>query len=306
MIAARQITALVILLPRVVGAQPWVPPAGTGALSIGVQRIDHTGHRVTDGTLFSNGRSLNVSLYIGAEYALTDRWSISATLPYVFGRYTDAEPPPPFIPFLAIDQGRCWNSGFQDFDVTARYSVASGSFALTPSVSAALPSQNYVYRGEAAVGRHLRELRLGVDAGLRLDAIHPRLSFDGRYSLAIVERVLDIPNNRSNGAVGIAYRLRSNLSARAAVGWQRTHGGLRLGSPLPSDLLPPGEVNTPERLDQHDRLLRDNSTHVGWTVSYHFTRVNVFGSYVAFMEGSDTHAGRAMTTGISWPFELRR
>jgi hypothetical protein len=70
--------------------------------------------------------------------------------------------------------------------------------------------------------------------------------------------------------------------------------------------LPPGEVNTPERLDQHDRLLRDNSTHVGWTVSYHFTRVNVFGSYVAFMEGSDTHAGRAMTTGISWPFELRR
>ena len=304
--AARLIAALIVCLPRSTAAQPWVPPAGTGAVTVGLQRIDHTGHRVTDGTLFSNGKSLNVSLYIGAEYALTDRWSLSATLPYVFGKYSDPAPPPPFVPFLPIDQCRCWNSDFQDFDVTARYSVAIGSVALTPSLSATLPVQDYAYRGEAAVGRHLRELRVGVDAGLRLDAFHPRLSLDGRYALALVERVLDIPNNRSNGAVGVAYRIRPNLSARAVVGWQRTHGGLRIGSPPPSDLLPPGEVNTRERVDEHDRLLRDNSTHVGGTVSYQFTRVDVFATYLAFVSGSDTHAGRAITTGISWPFELRR
>jgi hypothetical protein len=30
----------------------------------------------------------------------------------------------------------------------------------------------------------------------------------------------------------------------------------------------------------------------------------VFASYIAFVGGTDTHAGGALTAGISWPFEL--
>ena len=44
-------------------------------------------------------------------------------------------------------------------------------------------------RGEAVVGRNLREVRIAVDAGQRLDAISPKLSVQGRYSYAFVERV---------------------------------------------------------------------------------------------------------------------
>jgi hypothetical protein len=285
-------------------AQPWVPPAGNGSFTFALQRIDHTGHRVTDGTLFANGRSLNVSLYVGIEYALTDRWTFSAALPYVFGKYTDPLPPPPFIPFLPVDQCRCWHSGLQDVDVTARYNVVNGRFALTPSLSLGVPSHDYAYRGEATVGRHLKELRMAVDAGERLDAISPRLSVDGQYAYAIVERVLDIPNNRSNAAVGASYRITARLSARGFVTWQRTHGGLRLGAPPPFDLAPPGEVNTPERLDEHDRLLRDNSLHAGGSLSYQFARFDLFGSYLAFADGTDTHAGRAMTVGVGVPFSI--
>lgn len=293
-------------LTRPVSAQPWVPPAGTGAVTIGLQRIDHTGHRVTNGTLFDVGTSLNVSLFVGVEYALTDRWSVSAALPYVFGKYTDAAPPPPFIPFLSIDQCRCWNSGAQDVDVTARYNIVNRAFALTSSVSAGLPTNGYPYQGEAVIGRNLRELRLTIDAGQRLDTITPRLAVTGQYAYAIVERVLDIPNNRSNATVGLSFRVGPKLSTRGLLSWQRTHGGLRFGSPPPSELTPPGEVNTQERLDQHDRLLRDNSMHLGASASYQLPRFDVFGSYVAFVDGTDTHAGRAVTVGISWPFELRR
>ena len=57
-----------------------------------------------------------------------------------------------------------------------RYNLANGAFALTPSVSFGIPTHNYDYFGEAVVGRNLNELRIGVDAGQRLDAISGRLS----------------------------------------------------------------------------------------------------------------------------------
>jgi len=287
-----------------VAAQAWVPPAGSGAIAIAFQRIDQTGHRVTDGTLFNNGMSLNMSVYFDIEYAVTNRLVVSGGLPMVFGKFTDPGPPPPGLPFLPIDQCRCWNSGFQDVSATVRYNLANGAFGLTPSISVGVPSHDYIYQGEAVIGRDLRELRVGVDAGQRLDVITPRLSVTGHYDYAFVEQVLDIPNNRSTARLGSSFQVQRRLSAHGELAWQRTHGGLRSGSPPPTDLLFPGEVNTPERLAEHDRLLRDNSLHAGGSISYGFPRFDLFASYVAFLSGTDTHAGHAFTTGISWAFEL--
>jgi hypothetical protein len=285
-------------------AQAWLPPAGTGLLTVAFQRIDQTGHRLTDGTLINNGTSLNLTAFIEFEYAPTDRLAVSAALPYVFGKYTDPEPPPPFIPFLPIDQCRCWNSGAQDFKLAARFNLVNGPFALTPSVAAVLPSHDYPYRGESVIGRHLTELQLGIDVGQQLDLITPNLSVSGKYAYAVVEQVLGIPNNRSDISVAASYLVHRTLSAQGVVTWQRTHGGLRTGAPPPFNLLPPGEINTPERLEQHDRLLRDNSMRAGATLSYELPRFEVFVSYLAFLSGTDTHAGRAVTTGITWPFEI--
>jgi hypothetical protein len=292
--------SLMFGMARTAFAQPWVPPAGTGSVTVAAQRIDQTGHRLNDGTLIHQGMSLNASLFVDVDYSVTDRWLLSVALPYVFAKNTDPNPPPPWIPFLPVDQCRCWHSGLQDFEFTAGYNLFNGPFALTSSVSAGLPSHAYTYRGESVLGRHLKEMRLTVDAGHRLDVITPHLSIEGHYSYAIVERVLDIPNNRSTATVSSSYQVAPRISAYGQVRWQRTHGGLRGGS------LPPGEVNTPERLDQHDRLLRDNSVHVGGGANYKFSRFDVFGSYLAFVTGTDTHAGRAVTVGISVPFELHR
>jgi hypothetical protein len=297
------VVLVVLTVPADALAQPWVPPQGTGEVTIGFQRIDHTGHRVSDGTLVVNGASLDMSVYVSMTYGLTSRLVVSAALPYVFGKYTDAAPPPPFIPFLPIDSCRCWNSGLQDFFVGAGYNVVTGSFALTPTVAFVAPSRSYVTRGEAVIGRNLRELRLGVAAGQRLDAITSHLSVQGDYIYSAVERILDIPNNRSNASLGVAYRIGQNLFAEGVVAWQRTHGGLRTGAPALYPLVGFGEVNTPERVEQHDRLLRDNSTHAGGAVRYQFPRFDVFASYQAFVDGTDTHAGRAFTTGVSFPFE---
>jgi hypothetical protein len=288
-------------------AQAWVPPRGEGSISFSYQRIDNTGHRRTNGHLLPRGRSLDMSLYLEAEYAFTNRLSLTAGLPYVFAKYTDPNPPASPIPYLPVDQCHCWQSGWQDFGITARYNLAggaSGAFALTPSISIGAPSHDYNFRGESALGRDLREVRMGVDAGRRLDAISSNLSVQGGYSYAFVQKVQSISSNRSNASLEGDYFVKKKLLVRGQVFWQRTHGGLRFGSLSPADLVFPGEVNTPELLNQHDRLLRDNYWRAGGGLAYSFPRVDLFAVYTAFVSGTDTHAGRALTIGFSVPFRL--
>jgi hypothetical protein len=288
-------------------AQAWVLPGGVGTISFVYQRIDNTGHRRTNGFLVPRGRSLDMSLYLEAEYAFTNRFSVTAGLPYVFTKYTDPNPPASPIPYLPVDQCHCWQSGWQDFGLTARYNLtggAGGAFALTPSVSFGAPSHDYNFRGESVLGRDLKEVRIGIDAGRRLDAILRNLSVQGGYSYAIVEKVMGISTNRSNANLEGDYLIKRKLLLRGQVLGQRTHGGLRFGSPSPADLVFPGEVNTPELLYQHDRLLRDNYWRTGGGLAYSFPRVDLFAVYTAFVRGTDTHAGRAITIGFIVPFRL--
>jgi hypothetical protein len=298
-------TFLLTAIPRVAAAQAWVPEKGEGSINFSWQNISNTGHRLSDGFLAKGGQSTNIGLYIDADYALTDRLSFGVGIPYVFGKYDAPNPPPPPIPFLPVDQCHCWNSGWQDFNVTVRYNIVNENFALTPSVSFGLPSHDYEFRGEAVLGRNLKETRLAIDAGKRLDFISPRLSVQGSYAYAFVQRPLGLKNDRSNMKLQAGYVLTRRLFVQGLSLWQRTHGGLRFGSPTLPDLPPPGEVNTPERLDEHDRLLRDNNWRFGGGATYSFEKVDLFGTYVHYATGTDAHAGGALTAGVSIPFSLR-
>jgi len=124
------------------------------------------------------------------------------------------------------------------------------------------------------------------------------------YSYAFVEKVLGIPNNRSNIAAEADYVVKKKLVLRGLVGWQITHGGLRFGSMPPAVPVFPGDVDTPEKLFQHDRLLRDNNFKAGGGVAYSFQSVDLFASYLAYISGTDSHAGNALTIGFSVPFRL--
>ncbi|HUP47968.1 MAG TPA: hypothetical protein VNA04_04175, partial [Thermoanaerobaculia bacterium] len=230
-------------------AQAWVPPAGTGAISVVYQTIENTGHRLTDGSLLEGYDSLSRGILFELDYAFTDRFSVSAGVPYIFAKYLGPEPS---FSGLPLDECRCWNHGWQDFGATARYNVVSGPFAVTPFVSIGIPTHDYNYFGEAVLGRNLTELRVGLAAGQRLDMISPRFSVQQRYTYAFVERVLGLPNNRSNFSIEPAFLIGRKLFTRAILAWQRTHGGLR-GT----------DFETAEQFEQFDRLVRDNNFQAG-------------------------------------------
>ena len=289
--------------------QAWVLPAGEGAISFTYQRIDNTGHRRTNGYFLAAGRSLDMSVYLEGEYAFTNRLSLTVGAPYVFAKYTDANSPPQGIPFLSNDQCRCWQSGWQDFGFKARYNLVGGSFgtfALTPFVSFGAPSHDYNFRGESALGRDLTETRVGIDAGRRLDPISSNLGIEGGYSYAFVEKVMGISTNRSNAHAEADYFIKRKFQVRGQVFWQRTHGGLRFGSPTLPSLPFPGDVDTQELVFQHDRLMRDNYWHAGGGIGYTFPRFDVSATYIAFVGGTDTHSGGAFTVSLVVPFQIGR
>jgi len=78
------VAGLLVIAANDANAQSWVLPRGEGDISLTYQTIDNTGHRRTNGFLVPHGRSIDMSLYLEAEYAFTNRFSVAAGLPYVF------------------------------------------------------------------------------------------------------------------------------------------------------------------------------------------------------------------------------
>jgi len=236
------------------------------------------------------------------DYALTDRWSISTSLPYILSKYTDPNPQPPFLgPPPAVDACRCWHSEFADFGFTSRYNVVDidRSFVVTPFVSSGIPSHGYDYVGEAVVGRRLKELRFGADVGQRLDRLIPGLRVEAGYEYTIVPRVLDVPNNRSGGAVVGSIALPHRLTAQGIVSWQRTHGGLR----FPDEVVVP---DIPERLTEFHRMLRDNYLHTGAGVGFSTGSWDISASFLVTARGSNSHDIHVFSVTTGRSFEIHK
>jgi hypothetical protein len=284
-------------------SQAFTPPDGVGSVTLASQYIHNLGHRFTDGSYQPNGDSVTTSVLLDAEYAFSDRLSATLGLPYVFAKYTGSIEPFSGLPH---DTCRCWNSGFADFGASVRYRFGGATWAVTPIVRLGVPSHDYVYRGEAVVGKALTEAQLGVLAGLRLVDLLPSATVQAGYTYAFVERPIDdVPVDRSNLFVDFGYAVNRWLYVRGAWTWQHTHGGLRLGSPITGEPFPaPGEADTPERIREIDRLLHTRLMQLGGGLSVNLGPVDVFASYTKYIWGRDAHNSRVFGLGATWYFGL--
>ena len=282
------------------GAQAFTPEKGLVSLTALYQVVDNTGHRLSDGFMLRDGQSISMGAMAEGEYGVTDRFAVSLGLPYILAKYRGVGPTPANLP---VDSCRCWHSGLADFTGGARYRLGGDVLAFTPVVGFTLPSHAYNYQGEAVLGRRLKELRLGGSVGGR-PAFLPEATISASYSYALVEKAkVDIPNNRSNASVDIAYHLTDRWSVSASAGGQITHGGLRFGSTPDSPLPFPGEVGpSGPRFEEHDRLLRDNHASVGGGLAYSLAKADLFAAVVVYVSGTDAHDGQSFTLGATWYF----
>lgn len=281
-------------------AQAWAPRERQGDVTVVAQTIDHIGRVFGDVRVDCCGTT-NVALVVDADYGVTDRWSISAALPYVFAKYRGGPPegPAAFLPYPTVDACHCLHGAFQDVAFGAHYNLfkVRRSFSLMTSLTTGLPSHAYVYAGEAVVGFGLKELGLSADAGQQLDFLVPGLSVDGHYGYTFAERVLGISHNRSNAVLDAGYAFPNRLAAHMILSVQRTHGGLR----FPDDVEP-----FPERYTEFHRLLHDNYFQAGAGVSYTWRDWDVSFSFLKTVSGDNTHDVHVYTASSSRSFRLRR
>src|SRR5262245_12554976 len=258
---AAAIAVAAVCPARNAAGQSFTPPQGVGSFTFAWQYVNNTGHRLTDGFLRVAGQSVTTSLLSEVDYGVTDRLAVTAGIPLVWAKYTGALPPPSGLP---VDACQCWHTSFQDFGFAVRYRLGDDCWAITPTLRYDLPSHGYPYQGEAVAGRRLHEVLVGATAGRRLVAVLPRASVQASYTYAIVQKPIpDVPINRSNGFFDFGYPITRSLYLRGNASWQRTHGGLRVGSVTGNPFPLPGELNTPERFAQRDRLTRSNYWHAG-------------------------------------------
>lgn len=289
---------------RPAAAQAWAPRQREGDVTVVVQTIDHLG-RIFKDVRFDCCETTNVAVVVDAHYGLTDRWSFSVGLPYVFAKFwaRDPEnpPPPDWFTFTPVDECRCLHSSFQDVSFGAHYNLlrVRRSFSLMTSVTTGVPSHAYQYAGEAVVGFGLKELSLSADAGQRFDFILPGLSIDGRYAYTLVEQVLDFSHNRSNVGLDVGYHLPKGVAGHVILSWQRTHGGVRFVDIQDS-------IAAPAIYTEFHRLLRDNYFQAGAGASYTWRDWDLSFSFLKTISGDNTHDVHVYTVEAGRSFRVRR
>ena len=295
--AARPLLARVltlVLLPASAAAQAFTPPPQVGSVTVGWQWVDNTGHILTDGTLFPRGQSVTTSLMVEVDYGVTERFAATASVPFVFAKYTGDLPP---FSRLERDACRCWNQSFQDLSIAGRYRFGDDFWAITPQVRYVLPTHDYPYRGEAVVGPNLQQLLLGISGAWRLTAL-PKASVQAGYTFAVVEKpVEDMRPNRSNFTASFGYALTRSVFVHGGALFQKTHGGLTAFGVA---------VAPPDEAAQADRLLKMRYWHLTGGVSYSTRFADLFFSVEPYVWGRDTHDGVAYNVGSTWYFDFSK
>ena len=284
----------VLLFPVSVAAQAFTPPPRVGSVTVGWQWVDNTGHILTDGTFFPRGQSVTTSLLAEVDFGVTERFAATASVPFVFAKYTGDLPP---FSGLERDACRCWNQSFQDLSIAGRYRFGDEFWAITPQVRYSLPTHDYAYRGEAVVGANLQQFVFGINSAWRFTA-HPKASIQGGYTYAVVEKAVeDIRANRSNLTTSVGYALTRSVYLHGGALDQKMHGGITAfglaGAP-------------PDQRAQGDRLLKMRYWHMTGGVSYSTRFADLFFAVEPYVWGRDTHDGIAYTVGSTWYFDLSK
>lgn len=258
--------------------------AGTGSVMVAFQTIDV--NKFDNGIQEVDiGRVSTQSLYVELDYALTDRWTIKAGLPYIRKKYNGPGrhdpltlvPPRPDVPF--IDDGS-YNDAFQDFLIGVSYHWLDQPLIVVPFVNVFLPSHSYPHFGHAAVGQNVWKTEVGAD----LTKIMPFSDWYYRLNVAytFVEETLDVNVNHYRLLGEAGYFFRPEFSANVFLQYKKGKGDSAQEFPPPN--------RTGERWYQHDRTTRHSYLNAGAGADWYFAdRYQLSATAFTMLWGDSVH-----------------
>jgi len=248
---------------------------------------------IQTGSFYSHGQEFNYwttdsqVAMISGDYAINDRWTVFAALPYVSKRFVsevdwggDPHNPndPYWVDFVPPDK-RFWDDGeyhsdFQDFSIGISYLVEKGPWTFNPYISYGVPASDYPFFAKAAIGLNLWTLPVGTTI-----SYVPYFSdwhFDGNVAYVFSEEPLGINVDYWLVHLSAGYWFKPNLSVDAFLSLKYVRDGVSLFHP---EFVNPNATNDPpiypddwdtEQWWHHDRMIRNRNLNFGIGFDYFF------------------------------------
>jgi hypothetical protein len=222
---------------------------------------------------------------LSGDYAINDRWTLFAALPYVRKRFNSEVPwggdphnpnDPYWVDFVPPDK-RFWDDGsyhgaLQDFSIGVSYRIQKGPWTLHPYISYGVPASNYPFFAKAAIGKNLWTVPLG--ASFSYIPYFSDWHFGGSVAYVFSEEPLGVDVDYWLVDLSAGYWFKANFSVEVFLSLKYVRDGLSLLSPIfingdPAGAIYPVDYDT-EEWWQHDRLIGNRNLNFGLGFDYFF------------------------------------
>lgn len=287
------ITAIVAtVVPGVALADAWVGAKGSANV-----HLDYSFRKTADLVLpeedwanfeaygLTNGEfpkysDLSNTLVLTGSYVPLDNLEANFKAVYVSNRHIGAPSHLGFLDALGLSNTDTHDhavSALQDMTIGARYAIGLDPFSIAPSVGLTIPLTDYPVLGNAAPGRGLKQLELGVSAGVSLNEYVSGLMLEIgaiHHMVSDVEGWEEMGNDYTDVTLQASYLVTEKWSIAGLGVFNEGHGAFSAGS-LARTYVPQYFTSDIEKfkslMSHHDQLLDYTSWSVGFGTAYRIT-----------------------------------
>ena len=226
-------------------------------------------------------------LMLSGAYAINDRWTVFASLPYVRRRFNSEVPwggdphnpnDPYWVDFVPPDKS-FWDDGdyhgaLQDFSIGASYRIEKGRWTLNPYISLGLPASDYPFFAKTAIGRQLWTIPVGTS--ISFVPFFSDWHFDANIAYVFSEKPLGQNVDYWLTHLSAGYWFKANLSVNTFLSLKYGYGISLLSARFIDDgaTFPPvypDDYDTREWW-HHDRLVGNRNLVYGLGINYALDR----------------------------------
>lgn len=211
-------------------------------------------------------------LLLSGTWSLNDRWELYGSIPYVQKRHSGDpagvhDPVADFVNYTPpdlrfIDDGD-YHGGFQDFYAGVQFAAIDGPFfSLSPFISYGVPVSDYPFYANAAIGKQLREIPMGVS--MEFTPYFSDWHFQADVAYVISEKVLGIDLNYWLTYLSASYYVTPRFAPRVFLTSRNAPNALE----WPEDFEPYEEKYDNENGWRHDQTFKHNYINAGIGFDY--------------------------------------
>lgn len=254
------VTALILL--STIDAGQAVAEKGDGSFRLEYQFVETGDFDSSIGKLDIGETQAHVFMFSGT-YELTDRWTLSASLPWIKKRHRGALPHNPGLDLTAfpqadqsvIDDGN-YHSDWQDIYLGASFAAYQGDrWSVSPFVAFGVPTNDYPFYAHAAAGRNIWHMPVG--AAFNFVPHFSDFTFSGDIAYVFTEESLGVNIDHWLANFDVAYYLTPGFAPKLFVSIKKSTGGLSF----------PDDFDVTALNDEawyfHDRTIKHNFVNAG-------------------------------------------